>query len=62
MQSEDISFTVLPGPSAVINAAILSGLPTDKFSFNGFLPKKSEAKRKAKRKHQLEVKMLLMLI
>jgi len=43
---EDISFTVLPGPSAVINAAILSGLPTDKFSFNGFLPKKSEAKRK----------------
>ena len=43
---QDISFTVLPGPSAVINAAILSGLPTDKFSFNGFLPKKSEAKRK----------------
>tara|TARA_B100001093_G_scaffold517050_1_gene597450 strand:- start:101 stop:922 length:822 start_codon:yes stop_codon:yes gene_type:complete len=43
---QDISFTVLPGPSAVINAAILSGLPTDKFSFNGFLPKKSKAKRK----------------
>ncbi len=43
---EGISFTVLPGPSAVINAAILSGLPSDKFYFNGFLPKQSEAKRK----------------
>ena len=42
---ENIPFTVLPGPSAVINAVILSGLPADKFSFNGFLPKKSEEKR-----------------
>jgi len=43
---EDIFFTVLPGPSAVINAVILSGLPSDKFLFNGFLPKQTEAKRK----------------
>jgi 16S rRNA (cytidine1402-2'-O)-methyltransferase len=43
---EDICFTVLPGPSAVINAVILSGLPSDKFFFNGFLPRQSEAKRK----------------
>jgi len=43
---ENISFTVLPGPSSVINALILSGLPSDKFCFNGFLPKKNEAKRK----------------
>ena len=43
---DDIFFTVLPGPSAVINALILSGLPSDKFSFNGFLPKQPEAKRK----------------
>ena len=43
---EDIGFTVLPGPSAVINAVILSGLPSDKFLFNGFLPKQTEAKRK----------------
>jgi len=44
--NEGIAFTVLPGPSSVINALILSGLPTDKFSFNGFLPKQYEAKRK----------------
>ena len=49
---EDISFTVLPGPSAVINAVILSGLPSDKFLFNGFLPKQTEAKRKIARKLQ----------
>lgn len=43
--NENLSFTVLPGPSALINAVILSGLPSDKFTFNGFLPKQYEAKR-----------------
>ena len=42
---ENLSFTVLPGPSALINAVILSGLPSDKFTFNGFLPKQYQAKR-----------------
>ncbi len=50
---EDICFTVLPGPSAVINAVILSGLPSDKFLFNGFLPKQNEAKRKIAMKLQI---------
>jgi len=40
-----IPFSVIPGPSSVINSLLLSGLPTDKFSFNGFLPKKQSAKR-----------------
>ena len=31
----------IPGASAVIAALVVSGLPTDKFSFRGFLPKKS---------------------
>jgi 16S rRNA (cytidine1402-2'-O)-methyltransferase len=34
----------IPGPSAIISALSISGLPTDKFSFLGFLPK-SEGKR-----------------
>ncbi len=40
-----IPFTVIPGPSSVINSLLLSGLPTDKFLFNGFIPKKNSAKK-----------------
>ena len=35
-----VSVTALPGPSAVITALALSGLPTDRFTFEGFLPRK----------------------
>ncbi len=35
--AEDIPVTVLPGPSAVSTALVLSGLPADRFAFVGFL-------------------------
>jgi 16S rRNA (cytidine1402-2'-O)-methyltransferase len=39
--AEDIPVTVLPGPSAVTTALIVSGLPTDRFCFDGFPPRKA---------------------
>ncbi len=33
----------LPGPTAVVTALVASGLPTDRFTFLGFLPKKTHA-------------------
>lgn len=38
--SKGIEIVSIPGPSAVISSIVASGLPTDKFSFLGFLPKK----------------------
>ena len=40
-----LKVTALPGPSAPIMALILSGLPTDRFLFLGFLSAKSAARR-----------------
>ena len=39
-----IDFSHIPGPSSVINAVILSGLPTSSFTFLGFVPKKKNQK------------------
>ena len=36
-----VTVTALPGPSAVLMALAVSGLPTDRFAFEGFLPRKS---------------------
>lgn len=40
-----IAVTSLPGPSAAIVALTLSGLPSDRFLFAGFLPAKDKARR-----------------
>ena len=43
---ENINVTHLPGPSSVINALVLSGLPTNQFFFGGFVPSKKSGKNK----------------
>ncbi len=44
---EALPVTTVPGPSAALAGLALSGLPTDRFLFAGFLPPKSSARRTA---------------
>lgn len=41
----DLPVTCLPGPSAVTTALVLSGLPSDRFVFEGFLPRRDGQRR-----------------
>ncbi len=41
----DLPLTCLPGPSAVTTALTVSGLPADRFCFEGFAPRKQAARR-----------------
>lgn len=42
-----VHVTAVPGPSAVLTALAVSGLPVDRFAFEGFLPKKRGARKRA---------------
>ena len=42
----DLPVSAVPGPSAVLTALAVSGLPTDRFTFEGFLPRKDGDRRR----------------
>ena len=44
--SAGLPVTCAPGPSAVTTALALSGLPTDRFAFDGFVPRKVGERRR----------------
>ncbi len=44
--AQDIPVVAVPGPSAVTAALAVSGLPTDRFLFLGFLPRRSAERRR----------------
>ncbi|HSE40503.1 MAG TPA: 16S rRNA (cytidine(1402)-2'-O)-methyltransferase [Acidobacteriota bacterium] len=46
MIEQNLHFTSIPGPSAVINALLLSGFPTQPFTFVGFLPTRHAPRKK----------------
>jgi len=41
-----VPVTVVPGPNAVLGALVVSGLPTDRFCFEGFLPRRGAERRR----------------
>ncbi len=41
LREAELDYTVVPGPSSVLAALVLSGLPTDRFLFVGYPPRKS---------------------
>lgn len=44
--AEGLAVTCLPGPSAVTTALVLSGLPCDRFCFDGFAPRQGGERRR----------------
>ncbi|WP_347346889.1 16S rRNA (cytidine(1402)-2'-O)-methyltransferase [Microbacterium sp.] len=44
---QGVVVTAIPGPSAVVTALAVAGLPTDRFTFEGFLPRKPGERRRA---------------
>ncbi len=54
-----IEVTVVPGPSAVLTALAVSGLPVDRFCFEGFLPRKGGERRGGSRELATEPRTMV---
>jgi 16S rRNA (cytidine1402-2'-O)-methyltransferase len=55
----DLPVTVVPGPSAVVTALAVSGLPIDRFCFEGFLPRKAGERGRRLDELALEVRTMV---
>jgi 16S rRNA (cytidine1402-2'-O)-methyltransferase len=51
-QKEGLKYTAIPGACAAINALVLSGLPMGRFCFLGFLPKKTNDRKRVLEKYR----------
>ena len=58
--AENIQVVSIPGPSALISALSLSGLPTEEFTFIGFLPSKKSQRQKVLKDLCLEPRTLIL--
>lgn len=56
-----IAVVPIPGPSAPVAALIVSGLPTDRFVYEGFLPRKAGERRRALRALASEPRTIVLL-
>jgi 16S rRNA (cytidine1402-2'-O)-methyltransferase len=57
--AQEIQVQVIPGPSAVTMAIALSGLPTDRFSFEGFPPRTAGARTSTFEKLRFEERTMV---
>lgn len=57
---QEVRVEPIPGPSAAITALAVSGIPTDEFTFVGFLPKKPGKKAKKLEELKSEVRTIIM--
>lgn len=60
LRDSDYCVQVVPGPSAVIAALSIAGLPTDRFLFDGFLPAKQMARQTVYKKYQTETATIVL--
>ena len=56
----NIEIMALPGPTASITALVVSGLPTDKFVFEGFLPSKNKDRIKELERLKTEERTIIL--
>lgn len=56
---EEIKIVPVPGSSALLSALVISGLPTDRFVFEGFLPQKKSKKVKRLKELSSEKRTLI---
>ena len=55
----DVAVTAVPGPSAVLTALAVSGLPVDRFCFEGFLPRKAGERSRRLAAHAAEERTMV---
>ena len=59
---QNIIVVPLPGPCSIISALSVSGLPSDRFCFEGYLPAKSESRKSKLKELEKDERTLIFLI
>jgi len=61
LRESDYEVVTIPGPSSIIAALSIAGLPTDRFVYDGFLPSKSKARQNALEAYRHESRTAVVL-
>ena len=61
IREHSLPIEVVPGPSSIIAALSVAGLPTDRFIFDGFLPSKAGARAEALKQYLNEPRTVVLL-